>query len=199
MKCEIKDIEKREKECIAPFENYDGPFPKYENNTKSRLSLSFSHMTKEDIKKRDEFYMRCALSLARLALECGEVPVGAVIVRENKIISFASNRKENEKNALAHAEIIATDKACRSLGGWRLPGCEMYVSLEPCVMCGGAAESARIPRLIFSSRNTVSGAFGSVTDVNSLSLNHSIIIEEGILQNESSALLESFFLQKRKK
>lgn len=160
-------------------------------------TIDFSHMSEIEILSRDKFYMSCALELASLAAEMGEVPVGAVVVRGDKIISADFNRRETGKNAVYHAETTAIWRACRSMGGWRLPGCELYVTLEPCIMCAGAVVSARIPRTVFAAHDQKAGAMGSVTDINLMGLNHKTEIVSGIMAEESAALLKSFFRQKR--
>ena len=113
----------------------------------------------------DEKFMYEALLQARRAAKLGEMPVGAVIVRDGEIIARGYNKRETKGNALLHAEIIAIDRACKKLGGWRLPGCEMYVTLEPCPMCAGAIISARIDNLYFGAFDKKSGSAGSVTNL----------------------------------
>ena len=110
-------------------------------------------------------YMKIALDEARKALNKGEVPVGAVIVKEGKIIAVAHNLKETNKNAMAHAEMIAIDMASKVIGDWRLNGCEMYVTLEPCQMCAGAIIQARIPRVVIGSMNPKAGCAGSILNI----------------------------------
>lgn len=143
-------------------------------------------------------FMREAIKQAKKAAEIGEVPIGAVIVRDGKIIARAYNKRETKKNALLHAEVIAIDKACRKLGGWRLPRCEMYVTLEPCPMCMGAIISARIERVYFGAYDGKSGACGSACDV-SKSLPHKVETVGGVHGDECAELLGSFFRELRKK
>jgi len=149
----------------------------------------------------DREYMALALEQARLAYELGEVPVGAVIVQDGKVIASGYNRREVDKNALSHAEHTAIDNACKALGGWRLPRCTLYVTLEPCLMCSGAIIHSRIDRVVFGVRDEKSGAFGSVLDVNTLPLNHKVEVTEGVCAEECKEILQSFFkeLRERKK
>ena len=147
----------------------------------------------------DEKYMRLALDEAKKAEGEDEVPVGAVIVRNGEVIASAYNTREYGKNALYHAEIKAIDEACKKLGGWRLVGCTMYVTLEPCPMCAGALINSRIERVVFGCRDAVAGACGSVVKLNSYPFNHSFKLEEGVLADESKELLPRFFEERRKK
>ena len=141
--------------------------------------------------------MREALKLAAEAAEAGEVPVGAVVVWQDKIIAASGNRRESDKCATAHAELLAIEEACRVRGGWRLHGCELYVTLEPCLMCAGAAINARIDRVVFGAHDLRFGALGSLLDANAQGLNHKLTVTPGILADESRALLQSFFRRKR--
>lgn len=138
-------------------------------------------------------FMREALSLARKAAERGEVPVGCVIVRGQEIVGRGYNRRETDKSALAHAEIQAIDQACRTLGGWRLWECTLYVTLEPCAMCAGAILNARIPRVVYGASDRKFGACGSVCSLFSMDFNHHPQVEAGLLEEESKALLQDFF------
>ncbi len=146
----------------------------------------------------NEAMMRHAIELAKEAAQEGEVPVGAVIVREKQIISTGRNRREKGKNALYHAELEAIDAACRTLGGWRLPGCELYVTLEPCPMCAGAIINARIEKVYFGAYDRKMGAAGSVTDLFSLPTAFRPQAAGGILEEECAALLSDFFRSLRK-
>lgn len=137
--------------------------------------------------------MGLALSLARKAAKRGEVPVGAVIVRDGKVISKGYNRREKKKNALCHAEIEAIDKACRKLRGWRLCGCELYVTLEPCPMCAGAIINARIDRVIIGAVDPKNGALCSVTRLFELPFTHRPELVTGVLEKECGAVLSDFF------
>lgn len=153
----------------------------------------------ETPKMDDTYFMAEALKEAELAASEGEVPVGAVIVRNGEIIGRGRNAREYGKNALAHAEIAAIDQACHSLGGWRLMGCTLYVTLEPCPMCAGAIISARIPRVVSAVKDAKAGAFGSVLNMNSYPLNHKTRVEFGVLAESASELLSGFFAELRKK
>lgn len=147
----------------------------------------------------DSEYMREAIAEAKKAAAIDEVPVGAVIVRDGEIIARAYNTRESDKNALRHAEISAIDLACGKLGGWRLPRCELYVTLEPCPMCAGAIVNSRIERVIYGAKDAKAGAFGSVLDLNAYPLNHKVEIVPGVLREECAALLGEFFAAKRNK
>ena len=146
-----------------------------------------------------EKFMREAIKQAKKAAAKGEVPVGAVIVRNGEIISRAYNTRETGKNALCHAEIKAIHRACKKLGGWRLPGCEMYVTMEPCPMCAGAIINARIVSVYYGAYDKKAGAFGTLFDMNTFGLNHKPQIVPGVLENECSALLSSFFFELRER
>ena len=145
----------------------------------------------------DEEYMRLALDEAGRAAALDEVPVGAVVVRRGEIIARAHNTRETGKCALDHAELLAIRDACRAAGGWRLNDTTLYVTLEPCPMCAGAILNARIDRVVFGARDPRFGAFGSLFNLNELPLNHKTEIADGVLADESSALLSSFFKRKR--
>ena len=145
----------------------------------------------------DRYYMEQALALAREAAEEGEVPVGCVIVRGQQIVGRGRNRRETQKTALGHAEIEAIADACRNLGGWRLWDCTLYVTLEPCAMCAGAILNARIPRVVFGASDKKYGACGSVCDLFSMDFNHHPQIEFGLMEEESTKLLQEFFANLR--
>lgn len=145
----------------------------------------------------DEEYMRLALDEAERAAALDEVPVGAVVVRRGEIIARAHNTRETGKCALDHAELLAIRDACRAAGGWRLNDTTLYVTLEPCPMCAGAILNARIDRVVIGARDPRFGAFGSLFNLNELPLNHKAEIADGVLADESSALLSSFFKRKR--
>ena len=138
-----------------------------------------------------------ALALARQAAAEGEVPVGCVIARSGEIVGRGRNRRESGRTALGHAEIEAIDQACRTLGGWRLWECTLYVTLEPCPMCAGAILNARIPRVVYGASDDKSGACGSVCDLFSMDFNHHPTIEKGVREAESAALLTDFFRELR--
>ena len=147
----------------------------------------------------DKEWMRRALALATDAAAQGEVPVGAVIVKENEIIAVGRNQREQGKNALAHAEIEAINGACEALGGWRLSGCTLYVTLEPCPMCAGAIINARIDRVVYGAADPKAGSCGSLVNVFDLPYNHRPELVSGVLQDECAALLQDFFRQLRAK
>lgn len=146
----------------------------------------------------DEFYIREAMRLARLAEEEDEVPVGCVIVRDGEIIASAYNTRERSKCATHHAEILAIERACEALGGWRLPGTTLYVTMEPCVMCAGAIINARIPRVVFGTRDIRFGAFGSLINLAEIPFNHKPEITSGVLEEECREMLGEYFRKKRK-
>lgn len=147
----------------------------------------------------DNIYMKKAIALAMESEKEGEVPVGAVIVKNGKIIAEGRNRRETEKNALHHAEIEAIDNACKALGGWRLFGCDLYVTLEPCPMCAGAIINSRIKTVYFGAYDNKAGSFGSVADFNRLPYNHKPEIIAGVMEKECSELLTDFFKKLREK
>ena len=142
--------------------------------------------------------MKQALELAKQAEKQAEVPVGALVVQNHKPIAFAFNQKEQKKQATRHAEILAIEEASKKLGRWRLDDCDLYVTLEPCIMCAGAIISARIKRLIYACRDPKAGAIHSLYQItNDLRLNHQVAVTEGLLAEESSRLLKKFFQKKR--
>lgn len=143
-------------------------------------------------------FMREAIAEAELARREDEVPVGAVAVRDGVIIARAHNTREGTRCATHHAEILAIEAACRALGGWRLPGVTLYVTMEPCVMCAGAAVNARIGRIVYGTADKRFGALGSVTDIHALPLNHTFEVTGGVLGDETRELLTSYFRNKRK-
>ena len=149
----------------------------------------------------EEHYMKEAIRQAKKAAALKEVPIGCVIVYDGKIIARGYNRRTVDKNVLAHAEIIAMRKACRILGDWRLEGCTMYVTLEPCPMCAGAIVQARIPKVVIGCMNPKAGCAGSVMNLlQEPGFNHQVELEKGILEEECSTMLKEFFkaLRKRK-
>ena len=144
-------------------------------------------------------FMKKAISLAREAAEEGEVPVGCVIVRDGEVIATGRNRREKGKNALYHAELEAIDNACKALGGWRLPRCEMYVTLEPCPMCAGAIINSRIEKVYFGAYDKKAGSVRSLVNLFDLPYNHRPETEGGVLEEECAALLSDFFRTLRQK
>ncbi len=146
----------------------------------------------------DEGYMRRALELAQRAAGEGEVPVGAVVVHEGRIVGEGWNRPIGSSDATSHAETEAIRAACKALGNYRIPGTTLYVTLEPCVMCSGAIMHARIGRVVFGASDPKTGACGSVVDLFAeAKLNHHATVEPGVLAGESVALLKSFFAGRR--
>ena len=146
-----------------------------------------------------EKYMEEAIRLALLAAERDEVPVGAIAVRKGEIIATAFNTREESKCATHHAELLCIEEACRTLGGWRLPGVTLYVTMEPCVMCAGAIINSRIERVVYGAKDHRFGAFGSALDVNSAGLNHRPEVVGGVLGERCADILSSYFKGKRKK
>jgi tRNA(adenine34) deaminase len=143
--------------------------------------------------------MQAALAEARQAAEASEVPIGAVVVRDSAIVARGQNRVLRDVDPTAHAEIVALRAAAEALGNYRLPGCALYVTLEPCAMCAGAMIHARLDRLVFAAADPKAGAAGSVLAViNHPQLNHQMQIEQGILAEESAELLRSFFRERRR-
>ena len=141
----------------------------------------------------DQELMGAALREARIAADLGEVPVGAVVARRGEIVAAAHNTRETEKNAVHHAELLAIDRACQALGGWRLWECELFVTLEPCPMCAGAIVNSRIRRVVYGAPDPKAGCCGSVTDLFALPFNHHPVVEQGLGAEEASALLAEFF------
>lgn len=148
----------------------------------------------KNVMTTDEKYMRAAIREARKAAALDEVPIGCVIVYEGKIIGRGYNRRMKDKNALAHAEITAIRKACKKMGDWRLEGCTIYITLEPCPMCAGAIVQARIPRAVIACMNPKAGCAGSVLDMlHEDGFNHQVETKIGILGEECSAMMKEFF------
>jgi tRNA(adenine34) deaminase len=150
------------------------------------------------VQQYDEKYMLEALIEAKKAFEIDEVPIGAVIVKEDKIIARAYNKRNTDKNTLSHAELIAINQASKVVGDWRLDNCTMYITLEPCPMCAGAIVQARIPRVVIAANNIKAGCAGSI--VNLLEedrFNHQVNVTRQVLEEESSMLLKTFFRELR--
>lgn len=148
----------------------------------------------------DESYMKEAIRQARKAEKLDEVPIGCVIVKDGHIIARGYNRRNTDKNTLAHAELSAIRKASRVVGDWRLEDCTMYVTLEPCQMCAGAIIQARIPRLVIGARNPKAGCAGSVLDLLHVpAFNHQVELTESVLERECSEMLSSFFRKLRER
>ncbi len=151
------------------------------------------------VAKDDAYWMGIALNAARKAGERKEVPIGAVIVREGKVLGSGYNLRESKQDPAAHAELIAIRRAAQRTGSWRLAGTTMYVTLEPCIMCMGAAILARIDRLVFGCFDPKAGAAGSLYDLSSDGrLNHRFLVESGVREKECSEMLSSFFRDLRR-
>lgn len=145
-----------------------------------------------------EKYMKAAVRQAKKAYSIGEVPIGCVIVYNGKIIARGYNRRTIDKNTLAHAEIQAIKKACKVIGDWRLEGCTMYVTLEPCPMCAGALMQSRIDECVIGCMNPKAGCAGSVTNILEMDgFNHKVKVSRGILEDECSFLMKNFFKELR--
>ena len=148
----------------------------------------------------NEYYMKLALEQAKIAYELGEVPIGCVIVHKDKVIGRGCNMRMTSNNALAHSEIAAINMACETLGDLRLEDCTLYVTVEPCPMCSGAILQARIPRVVYGAANKKAGCAGSVCDMLSENgFNHRVEVGSGVLEEECSALMKSFFKEFRHK
>lgn len=143
------------------------------------------------------YYMKKALCEADLASQEGEVPVGAIIVKDGEIIATGRNNREQTNDATGHAEIVAIREACRALGGWHLESCTLYVTLEPCPMCMGAIINARVGKVVFGAKDSKAGACGSVLNMCSYPLNHKPVVESGFMKEECAEILTEFFKRKR--
>ena len=155
-------------------------------------SLRAYHLDGDPV--RDEVYMRLALALAYQAEQRGEIPIGAVVVHDDEVISWAVNEKEQRNDATAHAEILALQRAALVLGRWRLSDVTLYCTLEPCSMCAGAMVNSRLGRLVYGTRDVKAGAAGSIIDlVRYPGLNHQVEVTEGVLRQECTDVLSSFF------
>jgi len=141
----------------------------------------------------DIYFMKKALKQAEVCLKYGEVPVGAVIVKDGKVIARGRNTREGSQMATAHAEHIAIDRACKKLGSWRLSGCTLYVTLEPCIMCAGAIINSRIDRVVIGTSDKKAGAMGGIVDVTELPVNHKPQVTTGVMQEQCSRILKDFF------
>lgn len=147
---------------------------------------------------KDSIYMKEALKQARKAYKIKEVPIGCVIVHEDKIIARGYNKRNTKKNTLAHAEILAINKASKVLGDWRLEDCIMYITLEPCQMCAGAIVQARVKRVVIGSMNPKAGCGGSILNLLEMEqFNHQVEVERGVLEEECSTMMSQFFKELR--
>ena len=152
----------------------------------------------EPTPEEQERFMGEALEEARLAFDAGEVPIGAVVVRNGEVVGRGHNRRESDRNALAHAEVLAIDDACKALGGWRLWECDLYVTLEPCPMCAGALVNARVRNVYYGAKDEKAGSVESVTKLFDLPYNHRPKAFGGVREEECAALLSEFFDRLRK-
>ena len=148
---------------------------------------------------RDELYMRLTLNLARQAQDMGEIPIGALVVHDDEVIAWAYNEKEQRQDATAHAEMLALQRAAEYLQRWRLTGATLYCTLEPCPMCAGAMINSRLSRLVYGCRDSKAGSAGSVIDLLRYpGLNHQVKVSPGILEEECTEILRSFFADLRR-
>lgn len=162
------------------------------------IKFHMQNMNKNNI-NIDEKYMLLALKEAEIAKSKNEVPVGAVIIKDGKVISKAHNLRQTKKTTLGHAEIIAIEKACKKLNTWILDGCTIYVTVEPCIMCAGAILQSRINRVVYGTEEPKFGAFGSVLDISKVDgFNHKVEIEQGVLKDNCSQIMKDFFKNLRK-
>lgn len=149
--------------------------------------------------KNDIYYMKAALKEAQKAYLEDEVPVGAIIVYQDKIIARAHNQREKDQQSTSHAEILAIRKACKKIGSWRLEGCTLYITLEPCCMCSGAIIQSRIPKVIYGALDYRFGTHKSIFNLFDIKFNHEVDIQGGVLEEECSNLLKDFFKELRSK
>ena len=152
----------------------------------------------DNYNQNDLEYMKIALRQAAEAANCGEVPIGAVLVKDGRVLVADRNRREGNKDATAHAEMLVLRRAGEMLGGWRLSGCTLYVTLEPCPMCAGAMVQARVDRLVYGAADPKGGAAGTLYDITrDERLNHRLIVTSGIMDDECAAMLQQFFRSRR--
>lgn len=160
--------------------------------------MNYKNCKKQPLINKDTYFMQQALKCAELAYKKDEVPIGAVIVKDKKIIARGYNKSITLKDSTAHAEIVAIRKACKKLNNYRLNDCSMYVTIEPCIMCIGALVHARIKNLYFGAYDKKTGACGSFLDISKIKLNHKINIYSGLLQQNCAKIIKQFFKNKRK-
>lgn len=146
---------------------------------------------------KDVEYMTLAIQQAKLALDGDDVPVGCVIVKNDEVIALGYNEREKNNMATSHAEVVAINEACKKLGSWRLNGCTLYVTLEPCPMCAGAIINSRISKVVIGAKDPKAGSLGSVINMNSYPFNHKVELQYGVLEEECKKLLTDFFKNKR--
>jgi tRNA(adenine34) deaminase len=152
------------------------------------------------MEEKDLFFMKLALEEAKKAAEIGEVPIGAVIVKNNQVIAKAHNKRETSQNAIAHAEVLAIQEACRYVGSWRLEGAKLYVTLEPCAMCSGAIVLSRIERVVYGAKDPKGGCAGTLMNLlKEERFNHQCDLTAGVLEQECGQMLTEFFRKIREK
>lgn len=163
------------------------------------IVIRYHTRTMKQNRMNDDYYMGLALKEAELAYMHEEVPVGCVIVYQNKVIAKAHNLRYKNKSVLDHAEIIAIKKATRKLGNWMLDDCTLYVTVEPCLMCAGTIIQSRIKKVVYGTNEPKFGAFGSITDLSKIPLNYQLEVTKGVMAEQSSQLLKAFFKKIRNK
>ena len=155
-------------------------------------------LEKNKQKRKQEKYMKMALKEAKKAYDLNEVPIGCVIVKDDKVIGKGYNKRNTDKNVLSHAELIAMKQACKKTGDWRLEGCTMYITLEPCQMCAGAMVQARLENAVIGSMNPKAGSAGSILNILQMEqFNHQVNVTTGVLEEECSQILTDFFAELR--
>lgn len=154
----------------------------------------------QDLVEKDEQFMRLAMIEAKKASTIGEVPIGAVIVKNNEVIASAYNLRETEQRSVAHAELLAIDEACRKVGSWRLTDCTLYVTLEPCAMCSGAIVLSRVERVVFGAFDPKGGCAGTLMNLlEDPRFNHQAAVTPGVCEEECGSMLSAFFRDLRRK
>ncbi len=165
-----------------------------------RYSMESSVVMDSLVVETDDKYMKEAIKLAKRAAKRGDVPIGCVIVHEGKIIAKGYNKRNYKKSTLAHAELVAIEKACKVMGDWRLEGCTMYITLEPCQMCAGAIIQARFDRVVIGAMNKKAGCAGSILNLFSVKeFNHQVVTTYGVMEEECSHMMSEFFRELRRK
>lgn len=155
-------------------------------------------LEKNKLKRKQEKYMKLALKEAKKAYDLNEVPIGCVIVKDDKVVGKGYNKRNTDKNVLSHAELIAMKQACKKTGDWRLEGCTMYITLEPCQMCAGAMVQARLENAVIGSMNPKAGCAGSILNILQMEqFNHQVNVTTGVLEEECSQILTDFFAELR--
>ncbi len=193
MKIDILPVGETLAGTVRKYDSPDFPVPGVIRSGKAEQTLDMSALSGDILEKRDRHFMSCALELAKISADLGDVPVGCIIVRGNAIVGYGINERERLKNAVRHAEVTAIDMACRILGGWRLTGCELFVTLEPCIMCSGAIMNARIPRIIYAAPDTAGNGFMSYV----AAFPYTPQTVPDVLGEESAGIIKEFFIKKR--